>query len=427
MLVELNYGRRKLAVDLPQDLQVTIVRKPEMPVLADPVTAIRRALQEPVGALSLDLLARKARTVAIAICDITRPVPNHLFLRPLLEILLQAGIPASAIRVLVATGLHRPNLGAELDELIGDPWVLRTVRVENHYANRDEDHVLLGTTRTRGTVVRLDKRFVEADLKIVTGLVEPHFMAGYSGGRKVIAPGLAHAETITTFHSARFMADPKAINCNFEGNPLHEEQLEIVRMLGGALALNTVVDEDRKLSFVNFGEIVATHQQAVSFVRNYAEVSVKRRFKTVVTSAAGYPLDGTYYQTVKGMVGPIDILEPGGRLIVASECSEGLGSAEFAEAQHRLIQLGADEFLRRILLKSHADIDEWQTQMQLKPMAVGTLQLYSTGLSPAQRALTGVGSIDSVRTAVLESVQASGDPAVAVIPEGPYVVPFCRS
>jgi lactate racemase len=427
MLVELNYGRRKLAVDLPQNLQVTIVRKPEMPILADPVTAIRKALQEPVGALSLDLLARKARTVAIAICDITRPVPNHLFLRPLLEILLQAGIPASAIRVLVATGLHRPNLGAELDELIGDPWVLRTVRVENHYANRDEDHVPLGTTRTRGTVVRLDKRFVEADLKIVTGLVEPHFMAGYSGGRKVIAPGLAHAETITTFHSARFMADPKAINCNFEGNPLHEEQLEIVRMLGGALALNTVVDEDRKLSFVNFGEIVATHQQAVSFVRNYAEVSVKRRFKTVVTSAAGYPLDGTYYQTVKGMVGPIDILEPGGRLIVASECSEGLGSAEFAEAQHRLIQLGADEFLRRILLKSHADIDEWQTQMQLKPMAVGTLQLYSTGLSPAQRALTGVGSIDSVRTAVLESVQASGDPAVAVIPEGPYVVPFCRS
>jgi lactate racemase len=144
--------------------------------------------------------------------------------------------------VLVATGLHRPNLGTELDELIGDPWVLRTVRVENHYATRDEDHLLLGSTSTRGTVVRLDRRFVEADLKIATGLVEPHFMAGYSGARKVIAPGLAHAETITTFHSARFMADPNAVNCNFEGNPLHEEQLEIVRMLGGAFALNTVVE-----------------------------------------------------------------------------------------------------------------------------------------------------------------------------------------
>jgi nickel-dependent lactate racemase len=424
MQVELNYGRRTLAVELPDELPVTVVRKPAMPVLSDPVAAVQKALREPVGTSSLERLARNARSVAIAICDITRPVPNYLFLRPLIEHLLGAGITAEAIRVLVATGLHRPNLDAELDELIGDPWVMRTVQVENHYATRDEDHVLLGTTATRGTVVRLDKRFVEADLKIATGLVEPHFMAGYSGGRKVIAPGLAHAETITTFHSARFMADPNAVNCRMKGNPLHEEQLEIVRMLGGALALNTVVDEDRRLSFVNFGEIVASHAEAVAFVRNFAEVPVKRRFKTVVTSAAGYPLDRTYYQTVKGMVGPMDILEPGGRLIIASECSEGLGSADFVNAQCRMIQLGPDEFLRRILLKSHADIDEWQTQMQLKPMAVGTLQLYSTGLSPAQHALTGVTSIDSVRSAVLESVAASGDPAVAVIPEGPYVVPF---
>jgi lactate racemase len=426
MQVELNYGRRTLPVELPDDLPVTVVRKPAMPVLSDPVTAVRKALQEPVGVPSLEQLARNARSAAIAICDITRPVPNHLFLRPLIESLLRAGIPAGAIHVLVATGLHRPNLDAELEELIGDPWVLSTVRVENHYATKDQDHVLLGSTATRGTVVRLDKRFVEADLKIATGLVEPHFMAGYSGGRKVIAPGLAHAETITTFHSARFMADPKAINCQIEGNPLHEEQLEIVRMLGGALAMNTVVDEARRLSFVNFGEIVASHTEAVAFVRRFAEVPVTRRFKTVVTSAAGYPLDRTYYQTVKGMVGPIDILEPGGRLIVASECSEGLGSVDFVNAQRRMIQLGSDEFLRRILLKSHADIDEWQTQMQLKPMAVGTLQLYSTGLSPAQHALTGVTSVDSVRSAVLESIAASGDPAVAVIPEGPYVVPFWR-
>ncbi len=391
------------------------------------MAAVGKALEEPVGTPSLHQLAGAARSATIAICDITRPVPNHLFLRPIIEVLLSAGIPATGIRVLVATGLHRPNLGSELEELIGDPWVQRTVRVENHYANRNDDHVLLGTTATRGTVVRLDKRFVEADLKIATGLVEPHFMAGYSGGRKVIAPGLAHAETITTFHSSRFMADPQAINCNIEGNPLHEEQLEIVRLLGGALALNTVVDEARNLSFINFGEIVASHAQAVTFVRQYAEVSVKHRFKTVVSSAAGYPLDRTYYQTVKGMVGPIDILEPGGRLIVASECSEGLGSPDFVEAQRRMVQLGSAEFLRRILLKSHADIDEWQTQMQLKPMAVGTVQLYSTGLSPEQHALTGVDSIESVRSAVLESIAASGDPAVAIIPEGPYVVPFCRA
>jgi len=278
---------------------------------------------------------------------------------------------------------------------------------------------LLGTTRTRGTVVRLDRRFVNADLRIATGLVEPHFMAGYSGGRKVIAPGLAHAETITTFHNAHFMADPNASNCNFDGNPLHEEQLEIVGMLGGALALNTVINEERRLSFVNFGEIVASHLAAVEFSRRYTEVLVPHKYHTVVTGAAGYPLDATYYQTVKGMVGPIDILAPGGRLIVASECSEGLGSAEFVEAQRRLIRLGPDQFLRGIVVKSHAAIDEWQTQMQLKAMRQGSIQLYSTGLDEAQHALTGVTRIESVSSAVQDSVEASGDNAVAVIPEGP--------
>ena len=198
-------------------------------------------------------------------------------------------MPREGITVLVATGLHRPNEGAELAELVGDPWVLETVTVANHFAEIDDDHVLLGKTSTRGTVVRIDRRFVEADLRIVTGLVEPHFMAGWSGGRKVIAPGVAHAETITTFHNAAFMGHPRAANCVLDGNPLHEEQLEIVKMLGGAFALNTVIDEARRLAFANFGEIVESHLEAVGFVRQYAEVKVGRRFKTVVTSGRGLP------------------------------------------------------------------------------------------------------------------------------------------
>jgi nickel-dependent lactate racemase len=296
------------------------------------------------------------------------------------------------------------------------------VTVENHFARNDADHVLLGTTRA-GTVVRLDRRFVEADLKIVTGLVEPHFMAGYSGGRKVIAPGVAHAETITTFHNARFMSDPRAENCVLEGNPLHREQLEIVRMLGRVLGVNVVIDEHRQVSFVNYGEVVESHLQAVEFIRGFAQVPVPRRFKTIVTSAAGYPLDKTYYQTVKGMVAPIDILESGGNLIVASECSEGMGSEEYIDAQRRLLAFGADDFYRDISRKSHADIDEWQTQMQLRPMRLGGIHLYSTGLSPADRALTGVQMVDSVAEALARCVRSVGDPQVAIIPEGPYVVP----
>jgi nickel-dependent lactate racemase len=425
MQVELRYGRGVRTLRLQDHWSVSVIRKEAMPVLPDPHTAVHTALQNPVASRPLGEEARGARSACILICDITRPVPNHLLLAPLIRGLMQAGVPAEGICVLVATGLHRPNEGRELEELVGDPWVLQTVRVENHFARNDADHVRLGTTAA-GTVVRLDRRFVEADVRIVTGLVEPHFMAGYSGGRKVIAPGVAHAETITTFHNARFMSDPLAENCVLEGNPLHREQLEIVRMLGRVLAVNTVIDEHRQLSFVNFGEVVESHLRAVEFIRRYAQVPVARRFRTVVTSAAGYPLDKTYYQTVKGMVGPLDILEPGGTLIIASECSEGMGSVEYVEAQRRLIESGPDGFLAAIRAKSHADIDEWQTQMQLKPMRVGRVQLFAGGLRGGDRSLTGVEMIDDLDASVERCVAASSDHAVAVIPEGPYVVPVFR-
>ena len=423
MRIELNYGKGKLPVDLPDDWDVRVIAKLPMPVLADPAAAVRAALAGPVGAPPLAEAARGCTSACILICDITRPVPNGLVLPDMIRQLLEAGVPAAGITVLVATGLHRPNEGDELAEVVGDPWVLETVAVENHFARDTAAHVDLGVTPTRGTRVLLDRRFVEADLRIATGLVEPHFMAGYSGGRKVIAPGVAGKETITTFHSARFMEHPKATSCVLDGNPLHEEQLAIVEMIGGALALNTVVDEDRRLCFVNYGEVVASHLEAVDFIRRYAEVPVEERFSTVLTSAAGYPLDKTYYQTVKGMVGPVDILAPGGDLVVASACTEGMGSAEFVDAQRRLIALGPDGFLEEISAKSHADIDEWQTEMQLKPMRVGTIHLYTEGLSPADRALTGVNQVDSVVEALRASVTRSGDRRVAVIPEGPYVVP----
>src|SRR5947209_11181900 len=396
MRVELSYGRGTLPVDLPDGLEVTVIRKPPMPVLADADAAVRAALAKPVAARPLFEEARGKKSACILICDITRPVPNRLLLQPIIREVLAAGVPAPGITVLVATGLHRPNLGTELEELVGDPWVLQTVRVENHYARNDADHVDLGHT-ARGTPVKLDRRFVQAEVKIVTGLVEPHFMAGYSGGRKVIAPGVAHRDTITTFHSERFMSHPRAENCVLEGNPLHEEQLAVVAMLGPAFSADVVIDEGRRLSFVSFGEVVRSHQLAVDFVQRYARVPVPRRFKTVVTSAAGYPLDKTYYQTVKGMVAPLDILERGGSLIVASECSEGMGSPEFVEAQRRLQALGPDGFLRDIERKRFADIDEWQTQMQLKPMRVGSIELYSEG--PIDRELTGVATADSVEQA----------------------------
>jgi nickel-dependent lactate racemase len=248
-------------------------------------------------------------------------------------------------------------------------------------------------------------------------------MAGWSGGRKVIAPGVAHHETIRTFHSARFMEDPLAVQCNLIGNPLHEEQLEIVKMLGEVYALNTVLDEERDLVCVTFGEIIASHAAAVDFVSDATRINVPRKYGTVITSSAGYPLDKTYYQTIKGMVTPLDILEPGGTLIMVSECSEGFGSHEFRDAQARLVELGPEKFLATLTAKSLAEIDEWQTEMQLKPMRVGRIELYTTGLAGDDRTLTGVNMIADVTDAIARSIQRSGDSKVAIIPEGPYVIP----
>jgi lactate racemase len=423
MRIDMSYGRGSLPIELDDDLQVTVIRKPDMPILEDPTTAVAETFADPVGCPPLAELAGQAQTACILICDITRPVPNGRILPPMIRTLLDAGMKAENIRVLVATGLHRPNEGDELAEVVGDPWVMDTVRVENHFARNDEDHVHLGTT-SRGTVVRLDKRFAQADLRIATGLVEPHFMAGFSGGRKVITPGVAHAETITTLHTAKFMEHECAANLVLEGNPLHEEQLAVVDMLGGAYAVNTVIDEFRNMSFVNFGEIKQSHLKAVDFMMKYAVVSVPERFRTILSSSAGYPLDKTYYQTVKGMVSPVDILEPGGDLIVVSEISEGFGSAEYLEAQRILIEKGTDGFIDSILDKRHAAIDEWQTEYQIKAMRVGSIQLYTEALSDEERALTGVEMISSVEEAVRRSIEKTGDRRIAVVPEGPYVVPL---
>ena len=421
--IDLSFGRGHLPVQVPDAAQATVIRKRPLAKLPDPAGAIADAFDHPIGSAPLRELARGRRSACILVCDITRPVPNHLFLRPMIETMLGAAIPREAITILVATGLHRPCEGAELVELIGDDWVLRNIRVENHFARDDAAHVDLGVTERRGTPIGIDRRFVEADLRIATGLVEPHFMAGWSGGRKVVAPGVAHHATIRTFHSARFMEDPLAIQCNLVGNPLHEEQLEVVRRVGEIYALNTVLDEDRDLACVTFGEIIASHLAAVEFVSGVTQVAVGRRFSTVVTSSAGYPLDKTYYQTVKGMVTPLDILEPGGTLIIASECSEGFGSDEFRASQQRLVSLGVERFLQTLTAKSLAEIDEWQTEMQLKPMRLGRVALYTTGLDAEERRITGVNLIDDVTAAIKESIARSGDPHVAFVPEGPYVVP----
>jgi nickel-dependent lactate racemase len=423
MKVELLYGHEGLAVSLPDGIQVTVIRKQPMKTLPDPRRAVTEALARPVGSPSLAELAVGKKSACILICDITRPVPNGTILPPIVKSLEKAGISRDRILILVATGLHRPNEGDELREIIGSDEICKTVRAENHFARDRQAHVHLGAT-IGGTPIMIDRRFVEAEVKVVTGLVEPHFMAGYSGGRKVVAPGIAYQDTILRLHTSRVLEHCKTATCVIEGNPLHNELVEIARALGGIVALNVVIDEDRQIGFVNFGEIEASHLEAVAFMRGHAEVRVPKRFSTIVTTSAGYPLDKTYYQTVKGMVGVTDILETGGDIIIASQCSEGMGSREFVEAQRFLSRVGPKEFMSVLDSRDKALVDEWQTEMLLKATRLGAVHLYTTGLKEEDFKDIFVNRVSSLEEAIAASVKRHGANEIAVVPEGPYVIPL---
>ncbi|MEE4313959.1 MAG: nickel-dependent lactate racemase [Desulfofustis sp.] len=426
MEFSLLYGRSEMTVNLPPSIGVREIVKYPMPIVEDGNGPILQSFAEPIGCKPLSELARGRESACILICDITRPVPNGRLLPPLIDTLIKAGIDREQILILVATGLHRPNEGEELRELIGSDDIFSSIRIENHFARDREAHVDLGVT-SAGIPIGIDRRFVEADLRLVTGLVEPHFMAGYSGGRKVVAPGVAYQDTILSFHTAHVLEHPRAVNCVMDGNPLHEAQIEIIRRIGEIYAVNVAIDDKRRLGRITFGEIEASHLEAVRFMRRYAEVDVDRKFGTIVTSAGGYPLDRTYYQTVKGMVSPLDILQEGGTIIIASECSEGMGSREFVSAQEEFCRRGTDGFMEMLAGRSVALIDEWQTEMLIKPLRHGSIQLYTTGLSEGDLARTGIEPVTALREAIMESVHRQGDSEIAVIPEGPYVVPRYRS
>ena len=422
MRIKMKYGKTGLDIDFPDDWSIVRIEKNDMPLLENPQQTLQQAFDSPVGAAPLKEDAQNSSSACILICDITRPVPNAVILPVLIRRLIAAGMPPEAITILVATGLHRPNQGPELLELVGDPWVLDTVKVENHFARNAKDHIDLGNVAD-GLPIRLDRRFVSADLKIVTGLVEPHFMAGFSGGRKVIMPGIAHQDSIRRFHTARYLENPLAANCVLEGNPLHEIQLEIVKKLPKIMAVNSVIDEQRRIAFMNYGEIEESHLEAVKFLKPFVEIPVPQKFATIVTSAGGYPLDKNYYQTVKGMVGAMDILKPGGNLVIVSECSEGMGSKAYIQAQKRLQQMGPQKFLAGLMSKQVAEIDEWETEMQLKPMRLASIHLFSKMLSDSQKSITGVRLVTSLAETLQSCVGLQDDKQIAVIPDGPYTIP----
>src|SRR3954471_20445144 len=375
MHVTLDYGRTGLDVTLPDDRTVGPLTIREAPPLADPERALTAALQNPTGTKPLAELARGRNSACILICDITRPVPNKLILPPVLRTLEAAGIPRDKILILNATGLHRPKEGAELLEMVGEEIVLN-YRIENHHGKVREEHTFLGTT-PNGVPAWIDTRYIEADLKITTGLIEPHLMAGYSGGRKVICPGIAGLETVKVWHGPRFLEHPKADCGSVDGNPVHEENTLIAQMAGCDFIVNVCIDGKRRITGLWAGDMIKAWEQGVQFCRDVVKAGVPKPVDVVVTSCAGYPLDTTWYQAVKGLTGALPIVRKGGTIVLAASLTEGLGSHEFRAALDRYEATGAYD---RPSESATCEMDEWQLVMLKKVLQHCRVKEVSGGL-----------------------------------------------
>jgi nickel-dependent lactate racemase len=418
MRVHLSYGREGLPVELPDGFEYQLLECPSIPALADPVATIEASLDSPVAGPSLSELARGKRSAAISVCDITRPAPNPVTLPPMLRRLEAAGIPRENIRIMIATGLHRAATDAEIRQIVGEQTAAQYC-VLNHDARNAAQHRALGTTRS-GTPVFVDDRFISADLHLSLGFIEPHLMLGFSGGRKLVAPGLAAEATIKELHSSRFMRDKRAIEGSISDNPLHAELLEIARMARHDFILDVSLNRDRGITAVFAGAPEEAHRAGVTWVAGKLFQPIPQKVDAAITTSAGYPLDLTFYQTVKGLTAASHLVREGGRMLLFGQCAEGAGAPEFREMMMQYRSGG--EFLRAIE-GVPVTIDQWQLEKLALTTERADVFYCVPGLpEPYMGALWGPGFREPKQALDSFFGGLARGSRVAVIPEGPYVL-----
>ncbi|MBV8728450.1 MAG: nickel-dependent lactate racemase [Acidobacteriia bacterium] len=421
MPMELAFGKTRLTVDLPEGYRYHFLEARSAKPLEDWNGEIASALRSPLGTPALEEMARGKRTAAISVCDITRPAPNPKTLPHVLGALERGGIGPENITILIATGLHRAATDAEIREICGET-IAAKYRVVNHDARNLSMHRHLGTTAS-GTPVYIDERFLAADLHITLGFIEPHLMLGFSGGRKLIAPGLAAQDTIKVLHSPKFMRDGRAVEGSTEQNPLHHELLEIAGMARHDFMLDVALARDRSIAGVFAGDPEQAHRRGVEFVSRTLLETLEEPVDAAITSAAGYPLDLTFYQVVKGVTAAAHVVKPGGRILVMGACEEGAGAPEFREML--LSGLTDVQFLKQIS-SAPVVVDQWQLEKLALVTTEHQLFYYVPGL-PAEYHPKLWGRSFATPQSAVEAALAGlpGGARVAVIPEGPYVLANC--
>ena len=423
--VPILFGDSRLPLRVPASAD--ILTGPVIPKLADPAGAVLAALQRPIGSQSLRAIAeqRQPRSVVITMSDITRPVPNDLLITAILAELNATGIPDSACTILIATGMHRPSTPTEREIMLGKD-LLRRCRVVDHEADKKETLVQISDAPP----VSINRIYADADLKIVTGLIEPHFMAGYSGGRKGICPGLVDLHTVQRFHGFKTMGDPDAVEGKLAGNPCHEIAMRVVRLTSCDFLVNAGITNNRELAGVFAGDLFAAHERGCRQVDVWTSAKVARPYDLVVQSAGGYPLDETFYQTVKGIVTALPALHEDSTLLICSACTQ-VGSPEYTDL---MMQRGSDYrgFLDHIQETAITKKDQWQYQMQtrvLQRIGVSGLVMANDGLPrDVQRRLAvtpaaGDGDAQQRAQQLIDAYVAKKPQArVAIIPDGPYTM-----
>ncbi len=444
MRIELAYGRDGVALEVPDEHLAGVV-VPEWPtVLARPEAAVARALRQPLAGEPLATIARRrvrervgtrAETpwrrdwrsfrVVVIVSDPTRPCPTRQILGPILAEFRAAAVPPECITILIATGLHAPTVGEAAAELVG-PEVAAACRVVNHFGGRGATLKRLGRTK-RGTPVVLAREWVDAELRIAIGVVEPHLMAGFSGGRKAVCPGIAGAKTVRAWHSPALLEHPTVLPGRLDGNPEHEEALAVADFAPPDLMVNVTVDREVNLTGVFAGPMRESHAAAVAFLRKHVERPVAAPCDLLVTTNGGWPLDATYYQCQKGLLTGLRVLKPGGTFLFAAACEEGVGGPEFTAlcAKYRTLA----EFMEAAMAPGAEVVkDQWALENLAKAARHGEILFYSDHLPRAVQADLFVTPVATLEDGLTQALEKHGPGArVLVMPHGPYVLPYVEA
>jgi len=419
MRVHMSYGTEGLCVDLPDRCNVQVIEPRWITKLRDAPSAVREALRAPIRLPALSASVKARDKVAIVFSDITRPVPNATLLASVLEQI--AHVPKKNITLINALGTHRPQTQDELVSMLGEE-IVREHRVVQH-DGADRSNLLLLGTSSYGHPLWVNRLYAQATVCILTGVIEPHFFAGFSGGPKAVVPGIAGMQTILANHSPAMLASPHATWARTEGNPVWMELREMARMAGPAFLLNVCTDRQGAPTAVFAGDMIEAHARGVEFAREHTVCNVPQPFDIVVTSNAGYPLDQNLYQAVKGMSVAARVVRPGGHIIVAAECRSGVPEG----SSYERILSGARnpaELDARLSSRTAVEPEQWQVQIQIAIQMKATVHVRSGFLSDAQIRRALLEPCHKIEETVAQLLRERGpDTTIGVLPSGPQTIP----